>query len=145
MADIQQTYANHRRWHPPFHFFVMPVLLINFIWSIVDCVMEPGWNQARWIVVSAALVGLGFLARTNALKVQDRVIRLEEKVRYQQLLPADLARQAAALRVGQMIALRFASDQELDGLVREVLAGRLTKSSEIKKAIKNWRSDTFRV
>jgi hypothetical protein len=145
MADTQQTYANHRRWHPPFHFFVMPVLVINFIWSIVDCVMDPGWNQARWIVVSAALVGLVFLARTNALKVQDRVIRLEEKLRYQQLLPADLAGQAAALRVGQIIALRFASDQELEGLAREVLGGRLTKSSEIKKAIKNWRGDTFRV
>lgn len=145
MADTQQTYANHRRWHPPFHFFVMPVLLINFIWSIVDCVMDPGWNQARWIVVSAALVGLAFLARTNALKVQDRIIRLEEKLRYQQLLPADLAGQVAGLRVGQIIALRFASDQELEGLVREVLGGRLTKSSEIKKAIKNWRGDTFRV
>ena len=145
MAETQQTYANHRRWHPPFHFFVMPVLAINFIWSIVDCVMDPGWNQARWIVVSAALVGLGFLARTNALKVQDRIIRLEEKLRYQQLLPADLAGQVAGLRVGQIIALRFASDQELEGLVRQVLGGRLTKSSEIKKAIRNWRGDTFRV
>ena len=98
-----------------------------------------------WIVVSAALVGVTFLARTNALKVQDRIIRLEEKLRYQQLLPADLARQASSLLVGQIIALRFASDEELEGLVREVLGGRLTKPAEIKKAIKNWRGDTFRV
>jgi len=123
----------------------MPVMLINFFWSIAECVMHPGWNEGRWIVVSAALVGLAFLARINALKVQDRIIRLEERLRYRQLLPADLAQQAASLRTGQIIALRFASDEELESLVRDVLAGRLTKPAEIKKAIKNWRGDTFRV
>lgn len=145
MADTSQTYANHTRWHPPFHFFVLPVMLINFVWSIVECVKHPGWNQGWWIVVSLALLVLTFVARTNALKVQDRIIRLEEKLRYQQLLPADLARQAGSLSVGQIIALRFASDEELEGLVREVLGGRLTKAAEIKRAIKNWRADTFRV
>ena len=145
MADTSQTFANHTRWHPPFHFFVLPVMLINFVWSIVVFVKASGWNQGWWIVVSAALVVLTFVARTNALKVQDRIIRLEERLRYQQLLPADLAQQAGSLAVGQIIALRFASDGELEGLVREVLGGRLAKSVEIKKAIKNWRSDTFRV
>ena len=71
MADTQQTYANHTRWHPPFHFFALPVLLINVIWSVVEFVKTPGWNQGWWIVVSAALVVLAFVARTNALKVQD--------------------------------------------------------------------------
>jgi len=145
MADTAQTYANHTRWHPLFHFFVLPVMLINFVWAIVECVKNPGRNQAWWIVVSAALVGLTFIARTNALKVQDRIIRLEERLRYQQLLPTDLAQQAGSLTVGQIIALRFASDGELEVLVREALGGRLTKSTEIKKAIRNWRSDTFRV
>ena len=145
MADTQQSYANHTRWHPPFHFFVLPVMLINFVWAIVDCAKNPGWYQGWWIVVSVALVVLTFLVRLNSLKVQDRVIRLEEQLRYQQLLPADLAAQARALSAGQIIALRFASDEELEGLIREVLGGRLTKSAEIKKAIKNWRGDTFRV
>ena len=145
MADTAQTYANHTRWHPLFHFFVLPVMLINFVWAIVECVKNPGRNQAWWIVVSAALVGLTFIARTNALKVQDRIIRLEERLRYQQLLPTDLAQQAGSLTVGQIIALRFASDGELEVLVREALGGRLTKSTGIKKAIRNWRSDTFRV
>lgn len=145
MADTSQTYANHTRWHPPFHFFVLPVMLINFVWSIVEFVKTPAWHQGWWIVVSLALVVLTFVARINSLKVQDRIIRLEERLRYQQLLPADLAQQARALHVGQMIALRFASDEELEGLVREVLGGRLTKSAEIKKSIKNWRGDTFRV
>ena len=145
MADTQQSYANHTRWHPAFHFFVVPVMLINFVWAIVDFVKNPGANQGWWIVVSAALVGLTLIARTNALKAQDRIIRLEERLRYHQVLPAELAQQCGSLEIPSVIALRFASDEELEGLVREVLGGRLTKSREIKKAIKNWRGDTFRV
>ncbi|HYR74703.1 MAG TPA: DUF6526 family protein [Pyrinomonadaceae bacterium] len=145
MADTQQSYANHTRWHPPFHFFVIPVMLINFIWAIVEFVKTPAWHQGWWIVVSAALVVLAFLVRINALKVQDRLIRLEERLRYQQLLPAELAQQCGSLALGSTIALRFASDEELEGLIREVLGGRLNKSAEIKKAIKNWRGDTVRV
>ncbi len=145
MADTQQSYANHTRWHPAFHFFVVPVMLINFVWAIVDFVKNPGANQGWWIVVSAALVGLTLIARTNALKAQDRIIRLEERLRYHQVLPAELAKQCGSLTIRSVIALRFASDEELEGLVREVLGGRLTKSAEIKKAIKNWRGDTFRV
>jgi hypothetical protein len=120
-------------------------MLINFVWAIVEFVKTPGRNQGWWIVVSLALVVLAFLARINSLKIQDRIIRLEERFRYQQLLPADLSQQATALHIGQLIALRFASDEELEGLVREVLGGRLTKSAEIKRAVKNWRGDTFRV
>jgi hypothetical protein len=145
MADTQQSYANHTRWHPAFHFFVIPVMLINFVWAIVDFVKTPGRNQGWWIVVSAALVILTLLARTNALKVQDRIIRLEERLRYQQLLPAELAQQCGSLAVGKIIALRFASDEELEVLIREVLGGRLSDTAQIKKAIKNWRGDTFRV
>lgn len=145
MADTQQSYANHTRWHPPFHFFVIPVMLINVIWAIVVFVKAPERTQGWWIVVSLALVVMALLVRTNALKAQDRIIRLEERLRYQQLLPAELAQQCGSLPAGQMIALRFAADEELEGLIREVLANRLTKSSDIKKAIKNWRGDTFRV
>lgn len=145
MSATPQTYANHVRWHPPFHFFVVPVMLINFIWSIVYCVMHPEWNQGWWIVVSLALLVLTVLSRTNALKVQDRVIRLEEQLRYQQHLPADLAQQARSLTVHQLIALRFAADQELALLVSEVVAGKVAKPAEIKQAIENWRADEFRV
>lgn len=140
-----QTYANHTRWHPPFHFFLVPVMLINFIWAIVLCYQYPGWTQCWWVVVSLALIVMMTLVRTNSLKVQDRLIRLEEQLRCQRVLPAGMAERASALSVGQFIALRFAPDEELEGLVREVLAGRLTKPAEIKQAIKNWRADTFRV
>ena len=145
MATTPQSYANHTRYHPPFHFFVAPVMLINVVWSIVQFVMSPGWNQGWWIVVSLALLVLTFLVRINPLRTQDRIIRLEEQIRYQQLLPAELARQSGGLTAGQVIALRFASDGELPEMVRQVLEGRLTKPAEIKQAIVNWRGDTLRV
>jgi uncharacterized membrane protein len=145
MADTPQTYANHTRWHAAFHFFVVPVMLINVVWQIIVLVKNPGREQVWAVVVAIALAVIGSMTRTNALKVQDRVIRLEEQIRYRQLLPADLIQQGSRLTLGQTIALRFASDEELAGLVREVLAGRLTKPAEIKQAIRNWRADTLRV
>lgn len=145
MATPTQSYARHTRWHPLFHFFLVPIMVINFIWSIVLCYQYPGWTQCWWVVVSLALLVMMFLVRTNSLKVQDRLIRLEEQLRCQRILPADLAQRAGGLRVGQYIALRFASDEELEALVTEVVEGRLTQPAEIKRAIKNWRADNFRV
>jgi hypothetical protein len=143
--ETTQTFANHTRWHPAFHFFVLPVMLINFIWSIVQFVMSPGWNSGWWIVVSLALLLLTFFVRTNSLKVQDRIIRLEEKLRYQQVLSPAVAQQTNGLSVGQIVALRFAGDDELEELVSAVAAGKLAKPKDIKQAVKNWRADTFRV
>jgi hypothetical protein len=145
MATTPQTFANHTRWQPPFHFFIVPVMLINVIWSVVQFVRAPGLNSGWWIVVSLALLVLAFLVRLNSLKVQDRLIRLEEKLRYQQILSATACQQADALNIGQMIALRFAGDEELEELVGAVLAGKLARTREIKRAIKGWRADTFRV
>ena len=145
MASPTQSYASHTRWHPLFHFFLVPVMGINFIWSIVLCYQSPSWTQCWRVVVSVGLIVMTFLVRTNSLKVQDRLIRLEEQLRCQRILPADLAERASDMRVGQYIALRFASDEELEVLVTEVVEGRLTKPTEIKQAIKNWRGDYFRV
>ncbi|MDQ1708105.1 MAG: hypothetical protein QOJ88_1316 [Pyrinomonadaceae bacterium] len=140
-----QSFANHTRWHSPFHFFLVPVMVINFIWAIAALVKTPDWNSAWWVVLSLALLILTFLVRTNSLKVQDRLIRLEEKLRYQQLLPAALVQQTSTLTPGQVVALRFAADDELNALVNAVVTGKLSKPREIKQAIKNWRADTFRV
>ncbi|MBC8031487.1 MAG: hypothetical protein H7Z16_15365 [Pyrinomonadaceae bacterium] len=145
MATNPQSYAGHTRWHPLFHFFLVPVMIINLIWSIVLCYQSPSWTQCWWVVVSLGLIVMMSLVRTNSLKVQDRLIRLEEQLRCQRVLPAELAQRASGLRVGQYIALRFASDEELETLVTEVVEGRLTKPAEIKQAIKNWRADYFRV
>ena len=143
--ETTQTFANHTRWHPAFHFFVLPVMLINLIWSIVQFVMSPGWNSGWWMVVSLALLLLTFFVRTNSLKVQDRIIRLEEKLRYQQVLSPAVVQQTNGLSVGQIVALRFAGDDELEELVSAVAAGKLAKPKDIKQAVKNWRADTFRV
>ncbi len=140
-----QNFANHTRWHPPFHFFVLPVMLINFVWAVVEFVKAPGRNSGWWIVVSLALLLLTFFVRTNSLKVQDRIIRLEEKLRYQQLLSPAVVQQTSALTVEQIVALRFAGDDELEELVSAVVAGKFAKPKDIKQAIKNWRADTFRV
>jgi signal transduction histidine kinase len=145
MATTPQTFANHKRRHAPFHFFVIPVMLINIIWAIVIFVKGPNWNAGWWIIVSLALVVLAFLVRWNSLKVQDRVIQLEERLRYQQVLSAASLQQANALKPGQIIALRFAGDDELEELVAAVLAGKLARPSDIKQEIKSWRADMFRV
>ncbi len=143
--EPQQSFANHTRWHPPFHFFIMPVLLINFIWSVVDLAMTPGWITGRWAVVSLALLMLAFFVRINPLRAQDRIIRLEEQLRCQRLLSPALSQQISTLSPHQLIALRFAADEELAELAGAVIAGKLTKPVEIKKAIRSWRPDTFRV
>jgi uncharacterized protein DUF6526 len=145
MAAIPQTYANHTRWHAPFHFFVAPVLLLNVIWSFVQLARAPGWNEAEWALVSLALLVLALLVRVNPLRAQDRVIRLEEQLRYQRLLPAELTARCGELTPGQVVALRFASDEELAELVGRVLGGELRKTADIKKAVRHWRADTHRV
>ena len=140
-----QNFENHTRWHPAFHFFILPVMLINFFWAVVIFVKAPGWNAGWWIVVSLALVLLTTFVRTYSLKVQDRLIRLEEKLRYQQVLSPALAQQTSNLTVGQTVALRFAADEELEELVNSVLSGKFVKTKDIKRAIKQWRADNFRV
>ena len=145
MADTPQNYQNHVRWQKSFHFFLLPVFLINFIWSVVEFFLSPGWEPGRWVVVSFALIVLTILTRINPLRAQDRVIRLEEQLRYQRVLPPELAQRAHALTIWQIVALRFAPDAELPDLVRQTLENKFAKTDEIKRAIKNWRADTLRV
>lgn len=125
----------------------MPLLLLNFLHHVVRIFTNVGserWEQAFWAVFSIVLILLAFSARVMALKVQDRVIRLEERLRYRDVLSADLAAKASDLSVGQIIALRFASDAELGGLVERALNGEFAKPKDIKLAIKDWRGDYLR-
>ncbi|HKB64397.1 MAG TPA: DUF6526 family protein [Pyrinomonadaceae bacterium] len=140
-----QNFENHTRWHPTFHFFILPVMLINFVWAVVVFFKAPNWNSGWWIVVSLALLILTTFVRTYSLKVQDRVIRLEERLRYQQVVSPALAQQASNLTAAQTVALRFAADEELENLVNSVLNGKFVKTKDIKRAIKQWRADHFRV
>src|SRR5512141_1315443 len=125
MADIPQSYANHRRIDPWYHVFLFGVLAINVVVALVRLVRYPGLPMAWSVVVSVALVVLLFKVRLYALKVQDRVIRLEERLRLSVLLPEPLRARIPELTLGQLVALRFASDAEVPGLVERALAGAL--------------------
>ncbi|MBC7931437.1 MAG: hypothetical protein H7Z38_12815, partial [Rubrivivax sp.] len=106
MAETPQTYANHTRRHPPFHFFMVPLLLINFIYAAVQTYRFRDLDHAWLLVLAIALIVLNFLTRINALRVQDRVIRLEERLRYGLVLPAALASRAVSLPTRLIVSLR---------------------------------------
>jgi hypothetical protein len=140
-----QTYANHARFHPPFHFFLAPGSIVLLILTIINVVRHYRQLEAWILVLFGVLFFVAvFLLRSNALRVQDRLIRLEERLRLKALLAAELGSRIPDLTESQLIALRFASDEELSALVAKVLAGNM-QSKEIKKAIVMWRADTFRV
>jgi len=143
MAQIQ-NYSNHRKTFPLFHFFVAPVLLLNVLNAGRHVWLSPNASTGFALLVATAIFMLGFAARVMALKVQDRVIRLEVTQRMRASLPEDLQARIAQLTPGQMVALRFASDQELAGLMRDVLDGKLTSQGAIKKQIKDWQGDFLR-
>ena len=141
----EQNFANHARYVPAFHFFVLPVLLLNIGWSIYRWKTSL-WSidGAVWVLTSVALlIGLLF-ARLFVLSVQDRVIRLEERIRCEQLLPQDLQVRIIEFEPGQLVSLRFASDAELPALARRVLDEKLIDRKAIKQLIKSWRPDYLR-
>jgi hypothetical protein len=144
MAELQQSFKKHTRWLPAFHFFVMPVLLANLILTAWRAYQAPTLGMLFSVVVAAALLMLGFLSRIQALTVQDRVIRLEMRLRLRHLLPPDLVPQIDTLTHRQLVALRFASDAELGDLVRDVVGGKLSTSNEIKMRVKSWQADWLR-
>jgi hypothetical protein len=141
----EQNYANHVKWVPAFHFFAVPVLLVNFVHSIVRLVHHGfSFNGVVDVLTAAALVVTIFLARIFALKVQDRVIRLEERLRMERLLPADLQGRIGEFTVAQLVGLRFAGDAELPELARKVLNEKIVEAKKIKLMVKNWRADYLR-
>jgi hypothetical protein len=144
MAERVQTYKNHVRWFPPFHFFVTPILLLYFLNQVRHLYLAPNRSTAFAVLVAAALVMLALISRVQANTVQDRVIRLEMRLRLHELLPPDLHARIKDLTPRQLVALRFASDAELPGLVREVLDGRLSNPKDIKLKIRDWQADWLR-
>jgi hypothetical protein len=144
MAERAQTYKNHTRLLPAFHFFVIPVLFLNFVNEIRHLWRYPSEGAGFTAVVGAALLMLGFLSRVQAVTVQDRVIRLEMRLRLRQILPPELHSRINDLTHRQLVALRFASDAELTELVREILDGKLQTGKAIKLRVKNWQSDWLR-
>jgi len=141
-----QNFANHTRVHAPFVYLLLPAVIVNLGFAIWNLWSAPSWQSANGLLLAAGLFVMAGLTRINALKVQDRLIRLEEHLRYDRVLPAELAARAKqGLTESQIVALRFAPDGELPALVEKVLGGSLAAQKEIKTAIKSWRGDHFRV
>jgi hypothetical protein len=145
-----QNYKNHVRWDPAWHFFMVPMLMINIAFAAFKLVHD--WHLKSnhhymfgwWLILSIVFFMAFMKARMYPLKVQDRIIRLEERLRLAALLSADDLAASQALTESQLIGLRFASDAELPALVARALKEKLTRE-QIKEAIVNWRPDTFRV
>src|SRR5271170_4647248 len=141
---MEQNYKNHVRLVPVFHYFVLPVLLINFVWSVGVARHDFSADTVIASVTALALILLAFSARRFALMVQTRLIRLEMRLRMQQVLPADLRARMLEFQPGQLVALRFASDAELPELARKVLDEKLTDQKAIKLMIRDWQGDLLR-
>ncbi len=150
MSDrAPQSYANHAKFVPLFHFVTFGIFVVNFILRLVQ-LYEVLTHSEFWTVwlnalmnvaVAIGLLLLSWYSRVFPLAVQDRVIRLEERMRLERLLPEDLRGRIGELRTGQLVGLRFASDGEVADLVRRVLAGELRTNDQIKRAIVSWRED----
>jgi len=136
-----QTFENHARILPAFHFVAFPLLAINVFFALYQAVTAFSWANLVAFGLAVGIILLFFLARVMALTVQDRVIRLEETLRMRALLPADLQPRIGEFTVKQLVALRFASDAELPELARQVLDGKIEDQKAIKRMVREWRAD----
>ena len=144
MSQPEQSYGTHRRFFPWHHYVVVPILLIHLVVQIVRFSQDPGAYNAWLIVFAFGVLAFAFTSRVMSLKAQDRVIRLEERLRLTRLMPGEQT-VIDSLRPGHLVALRFASDDELPALARRCAQGELNASNEIKKEIRQWRPDYLRV
>jgi hypothetical protein len=145
MAEETQTFATHRRFIPAWHFFALPVLVAN-----VFVLAARFWGDPRlvngWAVIVAIAVTTGiYISRSMPLRAQDRIIRLEERIRLERVLPSDMRGRIGNLTAEQLIGLRFAPDDEVPELTRRALNGELNTRADINRAIRNWRPDNMRV
>lgn len=139
-----QNFDNHVRVVPAYHMFVFGVFLINFVWRVVQLRFGITFASIMNLLLAAAFVVLFFYARVFALTVQDRIIRMEMRLRLERLLPPDLRTRIPELTVAQLVSLRFAGDEELATLTRQVLDEKLSDRKTIKRRVKNWQADFLR-
>jgi hypothetical protein len=140
-----QNLQNHAKLVPPFHMFVLPVLLLNAGWSIYHLVKTGiSFETVLGVLLAFALLLFALYSRLFTLTVQDRVIRLEMRQRLAEILPTDLRPRIPEFTPGQLISLRFASDAELPALARKVLEEKMNDRKAIKQLIKDWQADYLR-
>jgi hypothetical protein len=140
-----QNLQNHTKIVPPFHLFVLPVLFLNAGWTIYHLIkVGISFETVLGVLMAFALIVFATFSRLFALKVQDRVIRLEMRLRLAEVLPVDLRPRIPEFTVGQLVSLRFAPDAELPTLARKVLDEKMNDRKAIKQLIKNWQPDHLR-
>lgn len=139
-----QDYATHRRFNPLYHFVALPIFIVNFGVAAYHLYRAPSPAAAWLLVVAFGMIAMLGVGRMQALMTQDRIIRLEERLRLQSLAPA-LAGRLDELTRRQLAALRFASDEELPALMQRALAGEFASNGHIKRAVTQWRPDHMRV
>ncbi|MEO8635660.1 MAG: DUF6526 family protein [Gemmatimonadales bacterium] len=145
MPKEEQTAAKHSKYVPLYHWWTYGLLLLSLIWALVQLVRLPAAGSVINLGFVAAVILTAFHTRVFAVRVQDRVIRLEERMRLAELLPADLRSRIGELSTRQLVAIRFASDAEVPELVRQVLTEQIRDKASIKKLIRTWRPDYARV
>jgi dolichyl-phosphate-mannose--protein O-mannosyl transferase len=139
-----QNFENHARFVPGFHIAAFGIFVINLLWSIYMLIHAFSPQAIVSFLLAVGFLLLFFYARIFALTVQDRVIRLEMQLRLQRILPLDLQPRIGEFQIGQLVALRFASDRELPDLARKVLDEKLEDRKAIKRLVKDWQADLLR-
>lgn len=146
MADAKpQSFEHHARIVPLFHVVLFGILVVNLVWALYKAVTAFSWPTLLAALMAFAFLEMFFFMRLFPLTVQDRLIRLEMRLRLEKLLPADLKGRIPELTAEQLIGLRFASDEEMAALVREVFEKKLSRRKEIKARIRQWQADHLRV
>ena len=145
MSEPAQNFENHAKLVTGFHKVLFLILLTCLIWFIYRAITDFSPDRLFLIILTLALFMTTFFARRFPMGVQDRVIRMEERVRMQEILPEDLRPRIGEFTTDQLIGLRFASDEELPDLARRVLNEGISDRKPIKAAVKNWRADHQRI
>ena len=145
MSATQQSYANHRRFVPMFHYVTGLLFLANLIFAVYHIIRVFGLASVVNLLTAIALVLLFLYTRSFAAANQDRIIRVEERLRMDRLFSDPLKSRVLEFSVSQCVGLRFASDAELPGLAGRVLDEKIDNREEIKKLIREWRPDNDRV
>jgi hypothetical protein len=142
--NTPQSFKNHARLVPGFHLVALPLTAVTLVWSIVSLVGHPNADTVKGLIVAVALMLIALFARVFAITVQDRVIRLEMRLRMREVCPPDLAARVREFTPAQLVALRFAGDAELPTLARKVLDEKLQDRKAIKSMVRDWQADNLR-
>lgn len=145
MSQPEQNFQNHAKFVPVYHYYTAALLLALMIWAVIRLIQNFSIDTVMMLVLVVALFLIGLVARAFPLGAQDRIIRLEERLRMAEILPEDLKPHINEISTPDLIALRFASDEELPDLVRRTVAGEFKQPKAIKQAIRNWRADHHRI